>query len=116
VTAQWAGQHAAPAVGVPTVAAGMRRLRIERGMSLSEAGKLLFMNRGNVHKCESGVRHPPAAEYVAAAFSVTVAEVLAPCPHCVGRPPAGYECLRCRASSPLADAAGSLQGVPGGPS
>jgi transcriptional regulator with XRE-family HTH domain len=94
------------------LAAGIRRLRTERGLSLSQVAALLGVDRDILCR-DGGILEPGQ---VAAVFGVTADELLAPCPHCKGCPPAGFACLRCRASSPLPDSPGGSRGAPGGPS
>jgi hypothetical protein len=77
------------------VALAMRRLRRERGLNYHQAGTLLGVDGSNVCRAENGQRGPLPAGRVAAAFGVTVAEVLTLCPRCQYSPPAGYMCLRC---------------------
>jgi transcriptional regulator with XRE-family HTH domain len=96
--------------------AGIARLRAERGLSLSQVAAMLGTGRSTLWRAGSGEDGVPGPEQVAAAFGVTVAELLAPCPHCGGCPAAGYMCLRCRASSPLPDSPESTQDVQAGPS
>jgi transcriptional regulator with XRE-family HTH domain len=77
---------------------GMRRLRMERGLSLEQAGKLLGIHKSNVLRTERGERAVLPLSKIAGAFGVTEAEVLEPCPRCRYDPPAGYLCLRCGTS------------------
>ena len=72
-----------------------RRLRLEQGLTLRDAGELLGIDASNVSRAEAGARRPPTADELAAAFDVPVEEVLRPCPRCDYDPPAGYCCLRC---------------------
>jgi transcriptional regulator with XRE-family HTH domain len=76
-------------------AAGMRRIRLERGWSMYEAGKRLDHDVSAVSRWESGLRKPPSLRWIAFAYETTAAEIMRPCPRCRYQPPAGFQCLRC---------------------
>lgn len=77
------------------LARATRRLRMERGMSFREAGKLFGLDASNVFRAEAGTRRPLPAAQIAEAFGVSEHEVRRPCPRCGYAPPAGFTCNRC---------------------
>lgn len=90
-----AGAQRPAAEGLSPAARAMRRLRMERGLGYQEAGALLGIHPSTVCRAEHGKRTPPAAERIAAAFGVLLADIMTPCPQCRYDPPAGFMCLRC---------------------
>lgn len=89
--------------GTPAMRAmALRRLRMEQGLSMEQAGRRLRLSAGHVSRMEAGRRPPVSSEWIASAFGVPVEDVLGPCPHCRYRPPAGYLCLRCGSWTELA--------------
>jgi transcriptional regulator with XRE-family HTH domain len=76
-------------------AAGLRRLRVERGLTQGEAAELLGVWPSAVCRIEQGTRRPLPARRVAAAFGVAAEDVTAVCGHCGYDPPDGYLCLHC---------------------
>lgn len=77
------------------LAAAMRRLRVQRGWSLSSVAARAGVNESQISRAENGIRRPMTAAVLAGIFGVTEDEVLAPCPHCHYAPPPGYMCLTC---------------------
>lgn len=65
-------------VAVERTDLALRRLRMERGMSVAELAAQLGMNQGTVSRMENGKRTPPPSSVLARLFGVTQAEVLAP--------------------------------------
>jgi hypothetical protein len=84
----------------PRVARGIRRIRTERGWSLDDVALLLGCDRSRVSRIESGQRGTPVPSLVADALGVPVEHLLAACPRCDGKPPYGYQCMRCGAETP----------------
>lgn len=77
-------------------AAAIRRLRRQRGWSMTETAAKFGYHPTAVPRWEAGIRTPPAARLVARVFGVSIEEVLKACPHCNYQPPLGYMCLSCR--------------------
>ncbi len=84
-------------------AAGMRRIRLERGWSMREAGRRLERDVSAVSRWEDGSRKPPSARWIALCYETAPAEVMADCPHCKYDPPPGYRCLRCGTAKEVPD-------------
>lgn len=80
------------------LARGVRRIRLERGLTLAQLGSLLGVHSSTVSRIESGQRwrgliHEP--QTVAALLGVTQTYLMRSCPQCAYAPPVGYRCLRC---------------------
>ncbi len=76
-------------------AAGMRRVRLERGWTMREAARRLEHDVSAISRYEDGSRKPPAIRWIALCYDTTPAEIMAECPRCSYDPPPGYLCLRC---------------------
>jgi len=78
---------------------GMRRIRIERGLSMRQMGDLLGVHLSAVSRIESGQRRAigwgRTPRSVAAMLGVSISELLRICPRCEYRPEPGYRCERC---------------------
>jgi hypothetical protein len=78
---------------------GVRRIRIERGLSMHAMADLLGVNVSAVSRIESGKRHAVGwgrtSRTVAVLLGVDLPELLRICGHCEYRPPAGCQCTRC---------------------
>jgi DNA-binding XRE family transcriptional regulator len=78
---------------------GIRRIRIERGLSMYAMAELLGVHVSAVSRIESGQRHAigwgRTPRSVAAMLGVEVRELLRICEHCGYRPPDGYQCQWC---------------------
>jgi hypothetical protein len=78
---------------------GIRRIRIERGLSMEQMGELLGIDKSAICRVEGGKRHAigwgRTPRTVAVLLGVEVRELLRVCEHCAYRPPAGCRCLRC---------------------
>jgi transcriptional regulator with XRE-family HTH domain len=78
---------------------GIRRIRIERGLFMSEIADLLGVNISAVSRIESGKRHAVGwgrtSRTVATLLGVDIRELLRVCQHCGYRPPDGYTCDWC---------------------
>jgi transcriptional regulator with XRE-family HTH domain len=78
---------------------GIRRIRIERGLSMHAVAELLGVRVSAVSRIESGKRHAVGwgrtPRSVAAMLGVEVRELLRICEHCGYRPPDGYQCQWC---------------------
>lgn len=81
--------------GEPDRGRALRRLRLERGLGIADVAVLFGIDKSEISRWEHNQRIPPSPDWIAKVFGVTVAEVLAPCPHCGYTPPTGYRCLRC---------------------
>ena len=87
---------------VTDIARGIRRIRLERGMTMGEIGLLLGMHASTVSRIESGERWRALTRHtrsVADRLGVTPAYLLRSCPQCAYSPPMGYQCLRCGTAS-----------------
>lgn len=83
-----------------TIAYGIRRVRIERGMSQQAVARILECSISHISHIETGKRGiDPAA--VSAALGIPVSELLRPCPNCHYDPPHGYRCVLCGMSAAL---------------
>jgi DNA-binding XRE family transcriptional regulator len=82
---------------VNQLAYGLRRTRIESGMSMRQMASVLGVAPSTISRLEPGERVAgrwnPA--HVALDLGLPADELLRPCPHCHYAPPAGYLCLRC---------------------
>ena len=78
---------------------GIRRIRIERGLSMHAMADLLGVHTSAVCRIEGGQRHAVGwgrtHRTVAILLGVEPRELLRICEHCRYRPPAGYRCMRC---------------------
>lgn len=78
---------------------GMRRIRIERGLTMRQMGDLLGVHLSAVSRIESGKRRAigrgRTPRSVAAMLGVSVSELLRVCARCEYRPEPGYRCERC---------------------
>lgn len=78
---------------------GIRRIRLERGLTMREMGDLLGVHLSAVSRIESGQRHAigwgRTPRSVAAMLGVSLPELLRVCPRCEYRPEPGYRCERC---------------------
>lgn len=83
----------------PMVARGMRRIRLEQGLSLRDVAALLECDISRISRIERGERGTPDPGIVAGLLGVPVTYLLAPCPRCGYAPQAGYMCLRCGVST-----------------
>jgi ribosome-binding protein aMBF1 (putative translation factor) len=88
------------ALGLDTlVRFGIRRTRMQRGLSMQAMAELLGLHVSAVSRIESGKRHAigwgrtPRA--VAVLLGVEVSELLRTCGRCGYRPPEGYQCHWC---------------------
>lgn len=77
------------------VAWGIRRLRLERRWTQARVARLLGCDISRVSRIEKGVRGTPSPTVIADLLGTTVGYLLMPCPDCGGKPPQGYQCLRC---------------------
>jgi hypothetical protein len=82
-------------------AAGMRRVRLERGWTMREAAERLEHDVSAVSRYEDGSRRPPPLRWLALCYDTTAEAIMADCPHCAYHPPAGYQCLRCGSANPV---------------
>ena len=94
------GTHVEVALDLDTlVRFGIRRIRIERGLSMEQMGELLGIDKSAICRVEGGKRHAigwgRTPRTVAVLLGVEVRELLRVCGHCGYRPPAGCRCLRC---------------------
>jgi DNA-binding XRE family transcriptional regulator len=78
---------------------GIRRIRIERGLTMHAMAELLGVHVSAVSRIESGQRHAVGwgrtPRSVAAMLGVEIRELLRICEHCGYRPPGGYTCQWC---------------------
>ncbi|HEY1625513.1 MAG TPA: helix-turn-helix transcriptional regulator, partial [Streptosporangiaceae bacterium] len=78
---------------------GIRRIRIERGLTMDQMGELLGVSTGTISRIESGKRHAigwgRTPRTVAVLLGVELTELLRICVRCGYRPPDGYQCHRC---------------------
>jgi DNA-binding XRE family transcriptional regulator len=78
---------------------GIRRIRIERGLSMHEVADLLGVHTSAVCRIESGKRHAVGwgrtSRTVAVLLGVEIRELIRVCEHCGYRPPDGYTCDWC---------------------
>jgi DNA-binding XRE family transcriptional regulator len=78
---------------------GIRRIRIERGLSMNAMADLLGVHVSAVSRIESGKRHAigwgRTPRSVAAMLGIEVRELLRVCRHCGYRPPDGCACQWC---------------------
>lgn len=93
-------EHVEMALALDTlVMLGMRRIRIERGLTMRQMGGLLGIHLSAVSRIESGRRRAigwgRTPRSVAAMLNVSVSELLRICPRCEYRPEPGYRCERC---------------------
>jgi DNA-binding XRE family transcriptional regulator len=83
---------------VTDIGRGVRRIRLERGMTMGEIGSLLGVHASTVSRIESGERWRTLtrnARSVADLLGVTPGYLLRSCPQCGYSPPVGFQCLRC---------------------
>jgi len=93
-------EHAEIALPLDTlVRLGIRRIRLERGLTMRGMGDLLGVHFSAVSRIESGQRHAigwgRTQRSVAAMLGVSIPELLRVCPRCEYRPEPGYRCERC---------------------
>jgi hypothetical protein len=78
---------------------GIRRIRIQRGLSMHAMAELLGVHVSAVSRIESGKRHAigwgRTPRTVALLLGVQTRELLRVCGYCGYRPPADSLCLRC---------------------
>ena len=88
---------------VNQLAHGLRRVRYEYGLSMTEMARLLDVNVATVSRIESGrlLATYWRPEDVASDLGVPVDELLRPCPRCRYAPPVGFMCMRCGTGNPL---------------
>jgi hypothetical protein len=83
---------------------GIRRIRMERGLSMDQMAELLGVHGSAVCRIESGKRNAVGwgrtPRTVATLLGIDVPELLRVCEHCQYRPPVGWRCMRCGMSSP----------------
>jgi DNA-binding XRE family transcriptional regulator len=80
------------------IARGIRRVRLERGLTMRAMAGLLGVHTSTVCRIESGnrqVRGHWKIHGIAALLGVPVEHLLAACPACGYEPPAGHQCMRC---------------------
>jgi transcriptional regulator with XRE-family HTH domain len=78
------------------LARGIRRIRLEFGMSMHEVGVLLGVHVSTVSRFESGERRIRIdRREIAERLGVRVADLISECPRCAYSPPPGFQCLRC---------------------
>jgi transcriptional regulator with XRE-family HTH domain len=84
------------------IARGIRRVRIEQGMRLSDVAERLGVHASTVSRIETGIRKGTwiDARTVADRLGVRVGYLLRDCPQCGYEPPAGYRCMRCGTPAP----------------
>lgn len=90
-------QVVSPASG--RISYGMRRIRLERGMSLAEAARVLKCSVSQLSRVERGQRWADP-KVISAAYEVPANELLVPCPQCQYTPPPGFTCRECGATTP----------------
>jgi hypothetical protein len=82
---------------------GIRRIRIERGLSMHTMADLLGVHTSAVCRIESGKRNAVGwgrtPRTVAVLLEVDVRELLRVCEYCGYRPPTGCRCMRCGVQS-----------------
>jgi transcriptional regulator with XRE-family HTH domain len=83
------------------LAHGLRRIRFEYGLTMTEMAGLLGVHVATVSRIEGGARlgRDWKPDHVAANLGVPVSELMRACPHCHYAPAAGYLCLRCGTSA-----------------
>jgi DNA-binding XRE family transcriptional regulator len=78
---------------------GIRRIRLERGLTMHGMAELLGVDVSAISRIESGKRHAigwgRTPRTVATLLGVEVQELLRMCEHCGYRPPDGYSCQWC---------------------
>jgi transcriptional regulator with XRE-family HTH domain len=78
---------------------GIRRIRIQRGLSMQAMAELLGLHVSAISRIESGKRHAigwgRTPRTVAILLGVEVSELLRVCGRCGYRPPEGYQCHWC---------------------
>jgi hypothetical protein len=84
---------------------GMRRFRVERGLTLQDIADKLGVDRSAISRMEAGKRrvvgHGRNVHAVTAALGlVTSRDLLRACDQCGYHPDPGYRCLRCGMASP----------------
>jgi transcriptional regulator with XRE-family HTH domain len=79
------------------LAHGLRRVRHEYGLNMSEMATLLGVHTSTISRVESGERlaNHWRPEAVALDSGMPVEELLRACPHCHYSPPDGFVCRRC---------------------
>jgi hypothetical protein len=92
--------HAEIALDLDTlVRFGIRRIRMQRGLSMQAMAELLGLHVSAVSRIESGKRHAigwgRTPRTVAVLLGVEVSELLRICGRCGYRPPEGYQCHWC---------------------
>lgn len=93
-------EHAEIALPLDTlVRLGIRRIRMERGLTMREMGDLLGVHFSAVSRIESGKRRAVgwgrSPRSVAAMLGISLPQLLHVCPRCEYRPEPGYRCERC---------------------
>jgi len=82
---------------------GIRRIRIERGLTRSQMAELLGVHLSCVSRIEQGKRHAigwgRTPRTVATLLGVEVSDLLRICDHCSYAPPDGYTCGECGMSA-----------------
>ena len=78
---------------------GMRRARLTRGLTRTDAARMLKCSVSHLSRLERGLRYADP-DIISAAYEVPVAELLLPCPQCRYHPPPGFTCRECGASTP----------------
>jgi DNA-binding XRE family transcriptional regulator len=78
---------------------GIRRFRIQRGLSMYQMAELLGVHVSGVSRIESGKRNAigwgRTPRTVATLLGIDVPELLRVCEHCQYRPSTGYQCQWC---------------------
>jgi len=82
----------------------MRRVRIERGITMHAMAELVDMHVSAISRIESGERGVSRrnAKYVAVCLGIAVTDLMRVCSRCDYRPDPGYLCVRCGMSGDVA--------------
>jgi transcriptional regulator with XRE-family HTH domain len=74
---------------------GLRRIRRERELTLTEMGRLIDMSAGQLSRIENGIRVPADPGLIAEKLDVTADSLLALCPQCKYDPSPETTCQLC---------------------
>jgi transcriptional regulator with XRE-family HTH domain len=95
------------------ISRGLRRVRMQRRLTLERMGAVLGMSASQLSRIENGKRAIGAPDSYADALEITTADLLALCPQCGYEPDPGWECGECGSarsvSRLLADAAAMIR-------
>jgi hypothetical protein len=82
---------------------GLRRLRIQRGLTITQMSALIGCSVGQISRVERGQRLAPPPAFLADRLEITEAQLMALCPVCAYQPAPGRTCQECGSSEGLTD-------------